>query len=59
MHFTFDLTNFLTGLIAGGLGGSLITFRLTKNVQSGGNSNSVDQSRASAHGDIVGRDKRS
>ncbi len=57
MTFTFDLTNFLIGLVTGGVGGALLTFTLTKNVRSSSRGNSVDQSRANAGGDITGRDK--
>ncbi|NEJ74528.1 hypothetical protein GR197_29050 [Rhizobium phaseoli] len=57
MNFTFDFSNFVAGLIAGGAASALITFQLTKNLRSGANGNSVDQSGSSAGGDIVGRDK--
>lgn len=57
MNFTFDLSNFLAGLITGGAASALITFQLTKNLRSGANGNSVDQSGSRARGDVVGRDK--
>lgn len=56
---SFDLWNFLGGLITGGLGGALLTLTFIKNLRSEGRGTSVDQSKASAGGDIVGRDKKS
>ena len=53
----FDLWNFLGGLVAGVIGGSLITFHLTKNVRADRQGTAADQSGARAGGDIVGRDK--
>ena len=58
MSYTFELWNFLGGLVAGGLGGSLITFTLSKTMRSSRGGNTVDQSEAIAGGDIVGRDKK-
>lgn len=55
---TFDLWNFLGGLISGLVGGSLLTLQLTKTVRANNSGNAVDQSNARAGGDIVGRDKR-
>jgi len=57
-NFTFDLWNFLGGLIAGGIGGSLLTLKLTKNQRTNGSGTTVDQSNSKAGGDMVGRDKR-
>ena len=57
MTFTFDLSNFLVGLITGGAAGALITFQVTKTLRSGTNGTSADQSSATAGGDIIGRDK--
>lgn len=54
----FDLWNFLGGLVAGAIGGALLTFQLTKTVRADRQSTATDQSRAQAGGDIVGRDKR-
>jgi|TARA_R100000501_G_scaffold14813_2_gene26867 hypothetical protein len=54
----FDLWNFLSGLVAGAIGGSLLTFQLTKNVRADRHGTATDQSGALAGGDIVGRDKR-
>lgn len=54
----FDLWNFLGGLLAGAVGGSLLTFKLTKSMHSGRHGTVTDQSHAHAGGDIVGRDKR-
>ena len=55
---TFDLWNFLGGLISGLLGGALLTLHFTKTMRADRNGNTVDQSGAQARGDIVGRDKR-
>jgi len=57
-EITLDLWNFIGGLVAGGIGGALLTLKLTKNIRTQGSGNAVDQSRAEAGGDIVGRDKR-
>jgi hypothetical protein len=53
----FDLWNFLGGLVAGAIGGSLLTFHFTKSVRADSHGNATDQSSARASGDIVGRDK--
>lgn len=55
---TFELWSFLGGLISGLLGGSLLTLHFTKTMRADRKGNTVDQSRARARGDIVGRDKR-
>lgn len=55
---TFDLWNFLGGLLAGGAGASLLTLRLSNSIRADRNSVATDQSGARAGGDIVGRDKR-
>ena len=54
----FDLWNFFIGLVAGAIGGSLLTFHFTKSVRADRHGTATDQSRARAGGDIVGRDKR-
>jgi hypothetical protein len=54
----FDIWNFLGGLLAGAIGGSLLTFHFTKNVRADRHGTATDQSDARAGGDIVGRDKR-
>lgn len=55
----FDLWSFLGGLVSGGLGGAFLTLSITKkNQSSAGHGNAVDQSNATAGGDIVGRDKQ-
>ncbi len=54
----FDLWNFIGGLVAGGIGGALLTLKFTKNQRTNGSGMTVDQSRSKAGGDIVGRDKR-
>jgi len=55
---SFDFWNFLGGLLAGAIGGSLLTLRFTKNVRADRQGTAIDQSGAQAGGDIVGRDKR-
>lgn len=54
----FDLLNFLGGLLAGLVGGTLLTIHFTKNVRADRHGSATDQSHARAGGDIVGRDKR-
>lgn len=54
----FDFWNFIGGLAAGAIGGSLLTFQLTKNVRADRNGTATDQSGARAGGDIVGRDNK-
>ena len=54
----FDFWNFISGLVAGAIGGSLLTFQFTKNVRADRHGTATDQSGARAGGDIVGRDKR-
>lgn len=55
---TFDVLNFLGGLVAGAVGGALLTLKFTKNMRTNGSGTTVDQSKSSAGGDIVGRDKK-
>jgi hypothetical protein len=57
-NITFDLLNFIAGVLTGGVGGALITLKLTKNMRASGNGITTDQSKAKAGGDIVGRDKK-
>ncbi len=57
-NVAFDLWNFVGGLIAGGIGGALLTLKFTKNQRTNGSGTTVDQSKSTAGGDIVGRDKR-
>ena len=52
-----EIWSFLGGLISGGVGGSLLTFRLTRTNKVSGSGSVADQSGAKAGGDIVGRDK--
>lgn len=54
----FDFWNFISGLVAGAIGGSLLTFHLTKNIRADRHGTATDQSGARAGGDMVGRDKR-
>lgn len=53
----FNLWNFLSGLAAGAIGGSLLTLHFTKSVRADRHGTATDQSGARAGGDIVGRDK--
>jgi len=59
MNFTFDVSNFILGLLTGGVGGAMITYQVTKTLRAGTDGTAVDQSRAQAGGDVVGRDKTS
>ena len=52
-----EIWSFVVGLVGGGIGGSLITLRITRNNRVQGHGTSVDQSRSMAGGDLVGRDK--
>lgn len=52
-----EIGSFISGLLAGGLGGSLLTFNAVRRSATD-NGTLTDQSRAIAGGDIVGRDKR-
>jgi len=54
---TFDFWSFIGGVISGGIGGALLTFTMTKNLRASKGGNVVDQSKAQAGGDVVGRDK--
>ena len=59
MFANFDLWNFVSGAIAGGLGGAFLTLKITKkNQNTTGNGTTVDQANAKAGGDVIGRDKR-
>jgi hypothetical protein len=53
-----DIVSFVTGLVGGGVAGSLITLHITRDKRVSGSGSLVDQSGASAGRDIVGRDKR-
>ena len=55
----FDFWNFLGGLIAGGIGGSFLTLKLSKSQKADSGGKNIDQSGAKAGGDIVGGNKRS
>jgi hypothetical protein len=54
-----EIWNLLAGLVGGGLAGSFITYRITSTNRASNGSSVLDQSRSTAGGDIVGRDKRS
>jgi hypothetical protein len=53
-----EIWSFLGGLISGGIGGSLLTLRYTRQNRVTGRGSIVDQSRSKAAGDIVGGSKR-
>ena len=53
-----EVATFIFGLITGGIGGSLLTFKFAKSQQASRAGTAVDQSRAKAGADIVGRDKK-
>jgi len=53
----FEILSFLAGL-AGGIAITLVSIRVQKTLSARANGNAVDQSRARATGDIVGRDKK-
>ncbi|WP_417449554.1 hypothetical protein [Kordiimonas sp.] len=59
MFSSFEFWSFLGGLLSGGIGGALITLKLTKNMRVQGNGRMVDQSKAQAGGDIVAGNKKS
>lgn len=52
----WDFWSFLAGLV-GGTAITLISIRIKKSLTLSGRGNVVDQSKARANGDIVGRDK--
>ena len=53
-----EIWSFIGGLVSGGIGGSLITVRLNRQNLAQGKGSIVDQSKSTAGGDIVGRDKK-
>lgn len=52
-----EIFSFLVGLAGGGTTGSLITLRFTRQNRITRGGSIVDQSKGSAGGDIIGRDK--
>jgi hypothetical protein len=52
-----EILSFLGGLVSGGTAGSLITFRVTRQLRLSGSGRITYQSHARAGGDIVGGDK--
>jgi hypothetical protein len=57
MFENWDLWSFLAGLV-GGVAITFVSIQIQKRMSSGSGGNTVDQSRAQAGGDIVGRDKK-
>ena len=55
--YVAEIWSFIGGLAAGAVGGSLLTLRYTRTTSASGHGSIVDQSRTSAGGDVVGRDK--
>lgn len=58
MEFLSVHASEIISFAAGGAAGSLLTLFL-KSLRGSGSANVIDQSRAKAGGDIVGRDKKS
>jgi hypothetical protein len=56
-HYASEIWSFVAGLIGGGAIGSLLTVRVTRKKRASGQGNVVEQSKISAGGDVVGRDK--
>lgn len=57
MDFLKNHLGEIGSFIAGALGGSLVTLKFTRQNRVQGSGTLADQSRATAGGDIVGRDK--
>lgn len=52
-----EIWSFVAGLAGGGTAGSLLTMKFSRNNKASSQGVAVDQTNASARGDIVGRDK--
>jgi len=57
MFEDFDLLSFLAGF-AGGVAITFVSVSIRKSLSASRNATAVDQSKAQAGGDIVGRDKK-
>ena len=57
MEYVSEILSFIIGVISGGVTGSLLTLRFTRKNRASGGGSIVDQTNASAGGDVVGRDK--
>jgi hypothetical protein len=57
-RYASEIWSFVAGLVGGGIGGSLLTLRISRQNRASGGGSIVDQSKATAKGDIVGGDKR-
>ena len=55
--YASEIWSALGGLLAGTLGGSLLTLRITRNTTASGNSKVVNQSGSKVKGDQVGGNK--
>ena len=55
--YASEIWSAIGGLIAGAIGGSLITFRITRNTTAAGNGRVVDQSNSRVSGDQIGGNK--
>ena len=54
-----EIVSFIIGLVGGGTVGSILTLKFGgKNITATSQGTAVDQSKARAGGDMVGRDKR-
>jgi hypothetical protein len=58
VHHASEVWSFVGGLVAGAAGGSLLTIHFTRQRNTARDGSIVDQSNATAGGDVVGRDKR-
>jgi hypothetical protein len=58
VRYASEIWSFVAGLVGGGVGGSLLTLRFNRQNRAVGGGSIVDQTNASAGGDIIGRDKR-
>jgi hypothetical protein len=57
-QYSSEIWSFLGGLFGGGIGGSFLTLRYTRQNRVSGSGSVVDQSRSKAGGDIIGGSKR-
>lgn len=55
--YASEIWSAIGGLIAGAIGGSLVTLRFTRNTTASGNSRLVNQSGSTVSGDQVGGNK--
>ena len=58
IQYSSEIWSFLGGVVGGGISGSLLTLRYTRQNRVNGSGSIVDQSRSKAGGDIIGGSKR-